>query len=127
MSSFEATFRIGIIAIAGALLMIYMMRAIWEIEQDIQDEKRVKVRWMLLFNRHIPMLVAGVFISGIVALTLFQLGRDAGNQGASALGYMGALFYGAISVNSLVMGGITEFKRASILRQAQRRARESGE
>ena len=51
MSSFEATFRIGIIAIAGALLMIYMMRAIWEIEQDIQDEKRVKVRWTLLFNR----------------------------------------------------------------------------
>ena len=51
MSSFEATCRIGIIAIAGALLMIYMMRAIWEIEQDIQDEKRVKVRWTLLFNR----------------------------------------------------------------------------
>jgi hypothetical protein len=118
MSSFEATFRIGIIAIAGALLMIYMMRA----KQSIQDEKRIKVRWMLLFNRHVPILFGHFAVGAVVTAALIELAAQGAGTGARIVISMGALFFGAGTLNTLVMGTMMEFKRASILREQQRRA-----
>ena len=107
----------------GLFVMLYLMRMIFAVEQNIADEKRVKIRWMLLMNRHVPLLFGAVFLQGILTVGFVLCARNAASDGVSLLAYLCAMMFGAGFLNTLVMGTITELKRVSLLRAAERRAR----